>query len=133
MGWQALNDDFYGEYGHYFVCAIWNGIKPDGSGRQEVSFLTDQTPPLRDYALSTLWPDCARFFHEEHQARAYLEAQDTLRPHPLSREWQVLRLSEMEERFGYRPNTKLAILGNQSLGHPPSPDVPAAVENSPAP
>lgn len=129
--WPPKIDPFYEDFSDYFVCALWNGIKPDGSGRQNISFLGARRATLGDYALATIWPDEAEFFHEREDAVAFLEKQDTLRPAPLGKGWEVLTVGELEEKYGYRPLSKLITIGNQNLAHPARPGTPAA--NAPTP
>ncbi len=113
--WMNINDDYYAMNGDKFVVAWWNGIKPDNSGRQSCSFLTDRTRAYGpEYALSSIWPDEAKTFDDKESAIEFLKLQDSLRPGgPISDTWFVSTLRELDQITGYRPNTKAAILGNE--------------------
>lgn len=116
--WPPEVDPFYEEFSDYYVCAHWNGIKPDGSGRQHIAFLGTNRPPHGEYALTTPWPDCSEFFHTSEDAAEFLKSQDNLRPHPLGEGWEVVRIGELEEKYGYAPISALITIGNNHLDHP---------------
>ncbi|MBY3433352.1 hypothetical protein HFN89_04145 [Rhizobium laguerreae] len=116
--WPPEVDPFYEEFSQYYVCALWNGIRPDNSGRQHVAFLGTRRSARFEYALATPWPDCAEFFHSEKEAATFLKSQDTLRPHPLGPGWEVVQIADFEARYGYAPISALITIGNHHLEHP---------------
>ncbi|MDW9478945.1 hypothetical protein GOB57_09655 [Sinorhizobium meliloti] len=116
--WPPEVDPFYEEFSQYYVCANWNGIRPDGSGRQHVTFLGKRRAAIGEYALCTPWPDCSELFHTEEAAAEFLRSQDELRPHPLGAGWEVVRIADFKEKYGYEPISALITIGNDNLEHP---------------
>jgi hypothetical protein len=116
--WPPEVDRFYEEFSQYYVCALWNGIKPDNTGRQHIAFLGTRRPAIGEYALTTPWPDCAEFFHSQEEAATFLTSQDDLRPHPLGKGWEVVQIADFEAKFGYAPISALITVGNAHLEHP---------------
>lgn len=114
MSWERTRDEFYEEHGDSFVVAWWNGEGLGSRGRQSCSFLTERTPAYgAQYALTSIWIDQAKAFDDATSAEAFLREQNDLRPHPLSG-WFVTRIADLEQRIGYRVNTKASIIGDDS-------------------
>jgi hypothetical protein len=116
--WPPEVDPFYAEFSQYYVCALWNGIRPDGTGRQHITYLGKRRPAIGEYALCTPWPDASELFHTAEEASEFLAAQDDLRPHPLGEGWEVVQIAEFKEKYGFEPISALITIGNDSLEHP---------------
>jgi hypothetical protein len=118
MKWPPEVDPFYAEFSQYYVCALWNGIKPDGTGRQHISYLGKRRAAIGEYALATPWPDCSELFHTAEDAQEFLTSQDTLRPRPLGDGWEVIQIADFKEKYGFQPISALITIGNEGLEHP---------------
>lgn len=127
MAWTDITNEFYQEFGDYFVCAHWNGETGGGS---EMTFLTDRKAVIKDYALCTPWPDGAKLFVLEDDAHAYMAVENEKRP-GLYDDWKVLRLANLEAEFGHVRHPAIALIGGKPPEHP-APPVGAQAASSPA-